>query len=346
MAKIKDIAAAAGVSIGTVDRILHNRGRFSDETAGRVRRAVKELNYTPNMYARGLKKSGSYLFGAVIPNDQQDAGYWGMITSGIERASAELSSFCEAVPIIHFDRYSEESCREALQQAVELKFDGLLTAPVLPEVFLEKLQGIKIPYLFVDTDMPESTERVSFIGQDSLRSGILAGRLMSLLIERKEADAPVVIVEPPGLDFHLQSRIDGFFQYMRENRPEIEIERLKIEHDDEKQFHRVLGEFIDDRKLPSGFFSANSSVYYLASFLSEAGPEYSRLPVIGYDLIPGREDLIKNGIIDFILTQQPEEQSYQGIMKLYDALVLNKTISTEIIIPLNIITKENLHTFG
>ena len=345
MATIKDVADAAGVSIGTVDRILHERGRFSAETAKRVMKAVAELNYTPNIHARGLKNSRSYRFGAVIPNDQQDAGYWRMVTEGIIRGTSGLAPMCKDVRIFQFDRYSAESAEEVLEEAVSAGLDGLLVAPVMPDIFRRYLQGADIPYLFIDTDIPGKTERISFIGQDSYRSGILSGKLMSLMIGNAEDNSAVLVIEPPGDDYHLQSRIGGFRDYMNENRPDVRVNNLKIDYDDELRFHAALGGYLLDKQLPAGIFSANSSVYYLASFLDKKGGDYTGLPVIGYDLIPGQEGMIENGIIDFILTQDPEQQAYQGLMTLYDHLVLKKTVSDEIIVPLNIITRENLHTF-
>ena len=51
---IKDIAAMAGVSIGTVDRVLHNRGEVNQATHERVMSFVDELGYTPNLLAKSL----------------------------------------------------------------------------------------------------------------------------------------------------------------------------------------------------------------------------------------------------------------------------------------------------
>ena len=49
---IFDVAECAGVSKGTVDRVLHNRGEVSKTSAEKVRKAIEELGYEPNLYAR------------------------------------------------------------------------------------------------------------------------------------------------------------------------------------------------------------------------------------------------------------------------------------------------------
>ena len=48
MAPIKEIALLAGVSRGTVDRVLNHRGSVNPETAERINRIAKELDYKPN----------------------------------------------------------------------------------------------------------------------------------------------------------------------------------------------------------------------------------------------------------------------------------------------------------
>jgi len=349
MATIKDIADAAGVSIGTVDRILHKRGRYSEKTAEKVRHVMKELNYTPNIHARGLKKTRSHCFGAVIPRRDQDGGYWQLVEEGILRAAGELGSYGSEVRIFFFDRYSDESCLGALTEAMASGAEGLLIAPVRPENVKAILAGRKIPYLFIDSDIPEMTDRISYIGQDSTQSGVLSGKLMGLLLADRVPGKPfpsILVIDPPGSNFHLKSRLDGFRRYMREHLPAAELELLKVEVDDEELFHRRLETYLSTVKdPPDGIYVANSSVYYAATWLEKKGDAFCGIPLIGYDLIPGREALIGKELVNFILTQQPEEQGYQGIMMLYDDRILGKGVRKELITPLNIITKENLHTF-
>ena len=54
--RIKDIAERAGCSIGTVDRVIHNRGKVSAPVKKRVLEIIKELDYKPNVNARVLAR--------------------------------------------------------------------------------------------------------------------------------------------------------------------------------------------------------------------------------------------------------------------------------------------------
>ena len=59
--RIKDIAELSGVSTGTVDRILHERGKVSEDARKKVEKILKEIDYQPNLIARSLalKKTSS-----------------------------------------------------------------------------------------------------------------------------------------------------------------------------------------------------------------------------------------------------------------------------------------------
>ncbi len=64
--RIKDIAERAGVSVGTVDRVLHDRPNVSKPARKKVEQALKEMNYQPNMYASALAYNKSvYLLHAA-----------------------------------------------------------------------------------------------------------------------------------------------------------------------------------------------------------------------------------------------------------------------------------------
>lgn len=68
MVTIKDVAEKAGVSPSTVSRALSGKVPVDRETKEKVLRAVRELNYQPNVLAQGLKQGSSKTIGLIIPN--------------------------------------------------------------------------------------------------------------------------------------------------------------------------------------------------------------------------------------------------------------------------------------
>lgn len=67
MTTLKDIAAAAGVSIGTVDRALKDRGRVNPQVAQHIKDLAKEMDYHPNKIASGLvNRSRNYKIAVIL----------------------------------------------------------------------------------------------------------------------------------------------------------------------------------------------------------------------------------------------------------------------------------------
>ncbi|MFW5657196.1 MAG: LacI family DNA-binding transcriptional regulator, partial [Bacteroidota bacterium] len=65
--RIKDIAQLAGVSIGTVDRVIHNRGEVSEKTREKILNIVKEMNFEPDILASTLASKKTFRFAVLFP---------------------------------------------------------------------------------------------------------------------------------------------------------------------------------------------------------------------------------------------------------------------------------------
>ena len=81
MNTIHDVAKLAGVSTATVSNVINNSKKVSPGTVERVQNAIRELNYTPNTIARGLKTSNSRIIGILA--EDIGAFFSGDIIDGI-----------------------------------------------------------------------------------------------------------------------------------------------------------------------------------------------------------------------------------------------------------------------
>jgi LacI family transcriptional regulator len=68
LVRIKDMALKAGVSTGTVDRVIHGRGRVSNQVKDNVLKIIEQLNYEPNLIARALGSKKVYHLAVLIPD--------------------------------------------------------------------------------------------------------------------------------------------------------------------------------------------------------------------------------------------------------------------------------------
>src|ERR1700743_2661813 len=106
--RIKDIAAKAKVSTGTVDRVLHDRGKVSEKIKEKVLKVINDLNYEPNLAARALVSTRTYVIAVLIPDYQIDS-YWEAPRNGIEKAQRDLKQYRVVVRQFVFNPYDVNS---------------------------------------------------------------------------------------------------------------------------------------------------------------------------------------------------------------------------------------------
>jgi LacI family transcriptional regulator len=337
---IKDIAKLSNVSIGTVDRVIHNRGYVSAKAKEKVEWAIKKLKYTPNIYARQLKLSKKYKFGILMPELHQDANYWEQAAIGMHKAAEELETLKVKIKFFYFDRYSENSFCKKYSQILKDDLDGLLIAPILVDNYKELISKIpeRIPYVFFDSDLPD-TKRFTFIGQDPFQSGMLAGRLMKMLIVN-DGDIAVIRVLPE--DYHINMRTEGFQSYFSNNGHVNTIQVYNWhENKDLNNMNTLVKKILNDNTNLKGIFVTNALTYLVASYI-QANHLEKKIKIIGYDLVEENVAFLKNSVIDFLISQSPITQGYQGIHLLYRKIVLNHEIDDKIMMPIDIVTKENI----
>src|SRR4051812_4649550 len=121
--RIKDIAQLAGVLVGTVDRVLHNRGRVSEDALKKVVSILDQIEYKPNLIARTLGANKTYQIAALLPNPDQDP-YWASCKSGLSQAEAEWLRYGVTVKPYFFNLYNKNSFKEIAETVSHARPDG------------------------------------------------------------------------------------------------------------------------------------------------------------------------------------------------------------------------------
>jgi LacI family transcriptional regulator len=333
---VKEIALLANVSAGTVDRVLHNRGRVSVVTKGKIEAIIEKHQFSPNPIARQLKRNKAYCFYALIPRREQDSGYWGQVLDGILETAKEIRSLGTEIEILEFDRYNFDAFQKNAKIILREKPDGVIFAPILPDKtkpFLVELKKKQIPYVFFDTDIP-NLEPLCAISQDFFKGGYLAGRLMRLFV--KDITKPVAVWSLHGVGYHVRRRRDGFLEYAREHDLAVIIKECSDIDLPKKEIMAFLNKNPD----LAGIFITNSMTHKIAEVVAERNNK--ELVIIGYDLIPENRRLLRAGLIDAIISQRPEEQGRRAFQSLYQHFVLNHDVPSHIEMPLDVFFKENL----
>lgn len=350
-ATVKEIARLAGVSIGTVDRVLHDRGEVSAATKAKIHAIIAALGYEPNILARQLARNRVYTFRAILPRADQDSGYWSLCLAGIRRAERDLAPYGTRLRVDEFDRYDRAAYRSLLKDIVVDPCDGLLIAPVLPDDLVPVLgrlgdagvgrAGGRVPYVFFDCDA-EGANPVAAIGQDALRAGYLAGRMMSLLAK---GPGPLVAVSAHAGDRHIRLRIEGFETFFRDAalgagaRTVMVTECPELENAEDCQ--RALGKIVRAHADVAGVLVANASGHIVGEWLGTRGSKES-CAVVSWDLVPANARALREGKIDCIVSQRPAEQAREGLERLFKAVVRGEADASPASIPLELYFKENL----
>jgi LacI family transcriptional regulator len=345
--RIKDIAEKASVSIGTVDRVIHNRGEVSPETRDRVLQIIHDMQYKPDYLARALKSKKSFRVGVIIPDGSGGNEFWKSPLKGIDEALEEILPFELQVDYHLFDQFRKESFVERSHQLLNEQPHGVMVAPVFfreTYSFLNRLKALNIPFVLINSNINHPAQQC-FIGQDSMRSGQLAAHLMSYGLPAGSEVIIINIARERDNYNHIKYREEGFKQFFSQQNmlTRISLVRANINSSDKRDLFKRLEKILFNGKQTGGIFVTNSRVYAVAEFLDKN--KMYDLKLIGYDLIDQNIRYLEKGIIDFLISQKPKEQGYAGIMSLFNLLVQEKKPEPETYIPIDIITTENLEYY-
>ncbi|HNW57848.1 MAG TPA: LacI family DNA-binding transcriptional regulator [Bacteroidales bacterium] len=345
-ARIKDIAELAGVSIGTVDRVLHKRGEVAEETRLKIENILRENNYTPNVMAQVLKSKKRFHFVSLLPRSTEDNSFWQKHPLGMTRAIEELNPFPVTLSQVTFNMSSEKDFQKKAARVLDLNPDGVLLAPIFKTestVFCSQLSEKNIPFVFVDGFL-ENTGFLAYIGEDIFQSGRVAGQLIDIVSSEKSDILVVNIAKNLRNVHHLNSRTQGFMSYFNESPGKKgKISIINIPDSSPESIKAAIDKEFEESSCIESIFITGSKSYLIASYLEKKG--LGSIHLIGYDLLDMNVKYLKSGTTRFLIGQRPEEQTYKGIKKLFDFLSLNKIPEKIEYLPVDIVTSENVDFF-
>lgn len=337
--RIKDIAANAGVSVGTVDRVLHNRGEVNEETKTKILDLLKESGYQPNLIARALTSKKEYTIAVLIPKRNDQNFFWDKPLKGIIKAENEIKAYNFKIENFFFDLYDEEEYNQQVQKVIALNPQGVVIAPVFineTKYLTAQLDQAQIPYIFINSDI-QNEKRIRFVGQDSYTSGYVAAKLLQYGLKKK--GTVLIIDNTKNTDNlnHFLERNKGFVSYFNEHNMEQDFLLIKknIFHDFETAIEQIFLEHSDI----VGIYITGSKSYLTAKYLEKINRK--DIVLIGYDLMDETIKYLESGHIDFIISQRSQEQGYLSVIQLFNYVAKGERITDDILMPIDILIKEN-----
>ena len=329
-ATIKMIAEQAGVSIGTVDRVLHNRPYVKAEVRERVLRVMEELDYRPNQMASALATSGTARRLAVV-QPEWDPYVREAMDQGVARFREARRDYNVTVDIHNYAQGDTETCLRLMDQVVENGAQGIaLCASDCGAVRakLEDLKARRVPVVTFNSDIPGGA-RLCYVGEDAHRAGRIAGEIAAKFLRPGE---PLLLVYAgPAYAGH-KARADGFLERLGELGFRREDCRVAATHNDYGETLAAVTAALEAEPDLRYVYMANLSVPACVEAIRRCG-RTGRVHVLSHDSGPEIRQFLKEGLVDFTIDQNLVYQSYQSLDLLFRAVAERKQPEREFFYP-------------
>lgn len=270
MATIKDVAREAGLTVGTVSRVLNNRGYISEATRNKVHQVMKELNYQPNEVARSLSKSKTNTIGVIVPHIVHP--YFAKLISNLEKAASDRGFKI----LLCNSREERERELEYLEMLKSNRVAGLVLCSAT--VKTESLESLDIPVITIERNVGTGTASVEC---DNYQGGVLAAKHLiacgcKYIINFSGVDKtemPADSREVGFLDMCRQYGVDGVACKSQENQYYA------------MEYHEYIEKIITENPKTDGIFASSdliaAQVLQVCAKLGLRVPE--QVKVVGFD---------------------------------------------------------------
>ena len=336
----------AGVSKGTVDRVIHNRGEVSPESLRRVLDVIDRIGYKPNVYASLLASRRSYRIVCLIP-DFTTGDFWEIAHQGIVRAQEECRDLNFNIEVVHYDQFQLDSFRAACQSTLQNPPDAVLIVPMFREAaaqFTAKLNEHQIPFVFIESKVPD-TPYLAYYGMPIFESGYLGA---SLLLKHNDVSEVACFRFHRSGEAHSNTasvRQEGFEAYIARNCPnhcKLIVDYLYPQSCQKNT--QTLDRFFVEHPTVRHFITFNSRAYIVAEYLKSRAMHDTTL--LGFDPLARNVAFLKEGYIQWIIAQKCETQAYRGVMTLCNHFIFKTDpTSTDNYMSMDILSAENVNYY-
>lgn len=324
MATLKDVARASGLTVGTVSRVLNNRGYISEQTRNRVYEVMKELNYQPNEMARSLSKQSSNTIGVIVPHVMHP--YFAKLISNLERAA-----YRHNYKILLFNsRGKEEREDEYLDMCKSNRVAGIILCSGTIET--EKFQNMGIPFVTMERFIGGGSASVEC---DSFQGGCLAAEH---LIKKGCKN----ILHFGGMEDHpmpADKRWAGFESVCKREGVECSIVVLPKWTYEELEYETVVSKALDEYPEIDGVFASSDVIAaYVIRMCAQRGIRVPEdIKVVGFDDV-----LIAQMTTPAITTiRQPVKEMAEAAVSALEQIKEGKMVPARSVFPVSIVERES-----
>lgn len=328
MATLKEIADLAGVSRGTVDRVLNHRGSVNPQTEKKILEIVQALDYKPNKAGIVLAAQKKNLkLGVVLLG--RDTVFYDDILAGVRDKAEELEGYNCSV-LLRQTEYDLTQQLDAIDELVAEGISGLAISPYNDNAVREKIDALHeqgIPVVTLNTDI-ENSRRFAYVGCHFYRSGETAGGLMHLMTGgAAERCVRVGIISGSTNILCHTERIAGF-RHVTESYGGIRIVETVNTYDDETESYDLTADMLRRHPEINALYFTAGGVYGGCRAVMDSG-RAGQITVITNDMVDTTREFLENGLIAATICQQPFVQGHKPLSILFTYLTTGELPAVE-----------------
>jgi len=335
---LKDIAREAGVSLATVDRVLHNRPGVRPDTVRRVKAAIERNAFQPHVAAAELARSRARRFAFVMPAGPNP--FMQQIEAYLGEMSAWLSARRLGVEVVTTDVF-DPSVLAASLEALSGDYDGVavvaLDHPGVRAAINDLVDaGTRVVTLV--SDVP-SSRRHHYVGIDNIAAGRTAGALVGRLVGQRSGKVAIV-AGSQGLRDHSE-RIFGFSQVMASEFPDLSVLPVLEGRDEDGRSEQVLAQLLGRHADIVGLYNVGAGTQGVATALSDAGLG-KQVVFVGHDVTALTRRLLLQGVMDAAISQNPGHEARAAVRVLLALARGEPILREQEKIRIDIVMRDNL----
>jgi LacI family transcriptional regulator len=296
---IEDVALEAGLSVATVDRVLNGRAAVRPQTALRVEKAIRLLNYQPDRLAARLAKGQEYRFCFVLPEGNNSF----MIELGEEVRANASRLVPERVHIdLRLTDVFDAAILAATLDSIGDIYDGVAVVALDHPRVREAINGLVergVAVVTLVSDVP-SSKRVHYAGIDNSSAGRTAATLMGRFLGGKKGKVGL-IAGSLSLRDHIERRF-GFEQVLAQEFPHLAILPVLESRDDWQRVEKVTAEMLATHPDLIGIYNVGAGARGIVTALENTGRQ-KQIIYIAHELTDHTRRALVDGTIDAIINQ-------------------------------------------
>ncbi|MDF0583003.1 substrate-binding domain-containing protein [Bradyrhizobium yuanmingense] len=345
---LKDIAREAGVSLATVDRVLHNRPGVRPDTVRRVKDAIARNSFQPHVAAAELARGRARRFAFVMPSGPNP--FMQQIEAYLGEMAAWLSARRLNVEMIATDVF-EPAALAASLEALSGDYDGVavvaLDHPSVRAAINDLVDaGAKVVTLV--SDVP-SSRRHHYVGIDNIAAGRTAGALVGRLVGQRSGKVAIV-AGSQGLRDHAE-RIFGFNQVMASEFPDLSVLPVLEGRDEDDRSEQLLARLLGKHPDIVGLYNVGAGTQGVAKALngkalndkaSVAAGRDKQVVFVGHDVTALTRRLLLQGVMDAAISQNPGHEARAAVRVLLALARGEPILSEQEKIRIDIVMRDNL----